>query len=166
MRLLNDMQSMTHAKNNKKHWKIRCLLRVRVYSIYKNFSENIQTYASKNLVKTRCVLWAICPQFGVDFGPLGTLLRPFWNPFGTSWGLLGASWGLPGASWAPLGRSWDALGRSRDTLGRLLDASWGALERSWGALGALLGPKSAPRAQNYPKMLAKWPQNYQKITPK
>ena len=137
--------------SSKKLRKIQCFKRVRVYSIYKNFSENIQKYASKNLVKTRCVLWAICPQFGVDFGPLGTLLGPFWDPFGTSWGLLGASWGLPGASWAPLGRSWGALGRSWDALGRLLDALGALLN----ALGALLDPKSAPRAQNDPKMLSK-----------
>ena len=134
---------------------------MRVYSIYKNFSENIQKYASKNLVKTRCVLWAICPQFGVDFGPLGTLLGPFWDPFGTSWGLLGASWGLPGASWTLLGRSWTLLGRSWAPLGR----SWGTLERSWGALGALLDPKSAPRAQNDPKMLSKLPQNDPNMVP-
>ena len=151
MRLLNDMQIMTHAKNNKKPMKNPCFLRVRVYSSYKNFSENIQKYASKNLVKTRCVLWAICPQFGVDFGPLGTLLGPFWDPFGTSWGLLGASWGLPGASWAPLGRSWGALGRSWGALGRLLDALGALLN----ALGALLGRSWAPRAPQEPKMLPK-----------
>ena len=56
MRLLNDMQSMTHAKIIKKLRKIQGFKRVRVYLIYKNLTENIQKYTSKNLVKTRCVL--------------------------------------------------------------------------------------------------------------
>ncbi len=94
---------------------------MRVYSIYKNFSENIQKYASKNLVKTRCVLWAICPQFGVDFGPLGTLLGTLLGPF---WGLLG-----------PLGRLLGSPGRLLDALGTLLDALGALLGASWTLLG-------------------------------
>ena len=106
-------------KTSKKLRKYRCFKRVRVYSSYKNFSENIQKYASKNLVKTRCVLWAICPQFDVDFGPLGTLLGPFWDLLGPLGRLLGSP-----------GRLLDALGTLLDALGALLGASWTLLGHS------------------------------------
>ena len=108
-------------KTSRKLRKYQCFKRVRVYSSYKNLSENIQKYASKNLVKTPCVLWAICPQFGVDFAPL-------WDPFGT---LLGPFWDLLG----PLGRLLGSPGRLLDALGTLLDALGALLGASWTLLG-------------------------------
>ena len=51
----------------------------------------MQKCASKKLMKTGCILYAIFPRFGLDFGPFGDPFGTLLDPFGTLLGPLGAS---------------------------------------------------------------------------
>ena len=125
-------QRHANRKICKKPRKNNVFLRVRVYSSDRNSSEKMQKFASKTLLETRCILYAICPRFW-------TLWGLFWDPFGTSWVLFGASSAPLGVSWAPLGRLLDALGAILDALGALL----GRFGRLLGRSGEVLGRSQA-----------------------